>query len=139
MGSWLPRLDTGIEKGREMPPQGEAGRPRPESTVPTKEPVHLSAFREGVPAPATTVLQVIVQRSLAARSLSHAKGGSLMAAYLKVLPLFMMVFPGMVSRVLFPGERRVGRRGPVSVSLRPCNMSGEHYWLCWENVAEVPS
>ncbi|KAM7147839.1 sodium/myo-inositol cotransporter 2 [Molossus nigricans] len=48
--------------------------------------------------------QVIVQRSLAARNLSHAKGGSLMAAYLKTLPLFMMVFPGMVSRVLFPDQ-----------------------------------
>ncbi|XP_069342014.1 sodium/myo-inositol cotransporter 2 isoform X7 [Eulemur rufifrons] len=48
--------------------------------------------------------QVIVQRSLAAKNLSHAKGGSLMAAYLKVLPLFIMVFPGMVSRVLFPDE-----------------------------------
>ncbi|XP_036594279.1 sodium/myo-inositol cotransporter 2 isoform X2 [Trichosurus vulpecula] len=46
--------------------------------------------------------QVIVQRSLAAKNLSHAKGGSLMAAYLKVLPLFLMVMPGMVSRVLFP-------------------------------------
>uniref|UniRef100_A0A8C5XLP3 Sodium/myo-inositol cotransporter 2 n=1 Tax=Microcebus murinus TaxID=30608 RepID=A0A8C5XLP3_MICMU len=48
--------------------------------------------------------QVIVQRSLAAKNLSHAKGGSLMAAYLKVLPLFIMVFPGMVSRILFPDE-----------------------------------
>ncbi|XP_074178984.1 sodium/myo-inositol cotransporter 2 isoform X2 [Rhinolophus sinicus] len=48
--------------------------------------------------------QVIVQRSLAAKNLSHAKGGSLMAAYLKVLPLFMMVMPGMVSRVLFPDQ-----------------------------------
>ncbi|XP_039696121.1 sodium/myo-inositol cotransporter 2 [Pteropus medius] len=48
--------------------------------------------------------QVIVQRSLAAKSLSHAKAGSLLAAYLKVLPLFMMVFPGMVSRVLFPDQ-----------------------------------
>lgn len=48
--------------------------------------------------------QVIVQRSLAAKNLSHAKGGSLMAAYLKVLPLFMMVLPGMVSRVLFPDQ-----------------------------------
>ncbi|XP_006867249.1 PREDICTED: sodium/myo-inositol cotransporter 2 isoform X2 [Chrysochloris asiatica] len=48
--------------------------------------------------------QVIVQRSLAAKNLSHAKGGSLMAAYLKVLPLFMMVFPGMISRVLFPDQ-----------------------------------
>ncbi|KAM5227618.1 sodium/myo-inositol cotransporter 2 isoform 1-T1 [Ctenodactylus gundi] len=48
--------------------------------------------------------QVIVQRSLAAKNLSHAKGGSLMAAYMKVLPLFIMVFPGMVSRVLFPDQ-----------------------------------
>ncbi|XP_036772811.2 sodium/myo-inositol cotransporter 2 isoform X1 [Manis pentadactyla] len=48
--------------------------------------------------------QVIVQRTLAAKNLSHAKGGSLLAAYLKVLPLFMMVFPGMVSRVLFPDQ-----------------------------------
>ncbi|XP_054991984.1 sodium/myo-inositol cotransporter 2 isoform X2 [Sorex araneus] len=48
--------------------------------------------------------QVIVQRTLAAKDLSHAKGGSLMAAYLKVLPLFMMVFPGMVSRILFPDQ-----------------------------------
>ncbi|XP_069065813.1 sodium/myo-inositol cotransporter 2 [Pleurodeles waltl] len=46
--------------------------------------------------------QVIVQRSLSAKNLSHAKGGSLMAAYLKVLPLFIMVFPGMISRILFP-------------------------------------
>ncbi|XP_075384507.1 sodium/myo-inositol cotransporter 2 isoform X2 [Tenrec ecaudatus] len=48
--------------------------------------------------------QVIVQRTLAAKNLSHAKGGSLLAAYLKVLPLFMMVFPGMISRVLFPDQ-----------------------------------
>uniref|UniRef100_A0A674HSS3 Sodium/myo-inositol cotransporter 2 n=1 Tax=Taeniopygia guttata TaxID=59729 RepID=A0A674HSS3_TAEGU len=46
--------------------------------------------------------QVIVQRALAAKNLSHAKGGSLMTSYLKILPLFMMVMPGMISRVLFP-------------------------------------
>nr|XP_021152411.1 sodium/myo-inositol cotransporter 2 isoform X3 [Columba livia] len=49
--------------------------------------------------------QVIVQRSLAAKNLSHAKGGSLMTSYLKILPLFMMVMPGMISRILFPGLR----------------------------------
>lgn len=64
----------------------------------------------------TTVFQVIVQRSLAAKNLSHAKGGSLMAAYLKVLPLFMMVMPGMVSRVLFPGKKTAARRGVVCVA-----------------------
>lgn len=46
--------------------------------------------------------QMMVQRTLAAKSLSHAQGGTLFAGYLKVLPLFMMVMPGMISRVLFP-------------------------------------
>ena len=48
-------------------------------------------------------VQVIVQRSLAAKNLIHAKGGSLLAAYLKVFPFFMMVLPGMISRILYPG------------------------------------
>ncbi|XP_053550893.1 sodium/myo-inositol cotransporter 2 [Bombina bombina] len=48
--------------------------------------------------------QVIVQRSLSAKNLSHAKGGSLLAAYLKVLPLFLMVLPGMISRILFTDQ-----------------------------------
>ncbi|XP_051995606.1 sodium/myo-inositol cotransporter 2 [Xyrauchen texanus] len=48
--------------------------------------------------------QVIVQRSLAAKNILHAKGGSLLAAYLKVLPFFMMVLPGMISRILYPDE-----------------------------------
>ncbi|BFZ18212.1 hypothetical protein BsWGS_21251 [Bradybaena similaris] len=45
--------------------------------------------------------QVIVQRALAAKNLSHAKAGCLLAAYLKFLPLFLMVFPGMIARVLY--------------------------------------
>ena len=45
--------------------------------------------------------QVIVQRALAAKNLAHAQGGTLFAGYLKLLPLFMMVMPGMVSRVLY--------------------------------------
>ncbi|KAK9978327.1 hypothetical protein ABG768_020082 [Culter alburnus] len=48
--------------------------------------------------------QVIVQRSLASKNILHAKGGSLLAAYLKVLPFFMMVIPGMISRILYPDE-----------------------------------
>ncbi|XP_077067994.1 sodium/myo-inositol cotransporter 2 [Siphateles boraxobius] len=48
--------------------------------------------------------QVIVQRSLASKNILHAKGGSLLAAYLKVLPFFMMVLPGMISRILYPDE-----------------------------------
>ncbi|MBN3305182.1 SC5A2 protein, partial [Amia calva] len=48
--------------------------------------------------------QVIVQRCLAARSLTHVKAGCLLCGYLKLLPMFLMVFPGMISRVLYPDE-----------------------------------
>ncbi|XP_011539226.1 sodium/glucose cotransporter 4 isoform X2 [Homo sapiens] len=47
---------------------------------------------------------VIVQRSLSAKSLSHAKGGSVLGGYLKILPMFFIVMPGMISRALFPDE-----------------------------------
>ena len=43
----------------------------------------------------------MVQRTLAAKSLSHAQGGTLLAGYIKILPLFMMVIPGMISRALY--------------------------------------
>ncbi|NXO10048.1 SC5AA protein, partial [Oriolus oriolus] len=46
--------------------------------------------------------QVIVQRSLSAKNLSHAKAGSILASYLKMLPLFLIIMPGMISRVLYP-------------------------------------
>jgi sodium/myo-inositol cotransporter 3 len=45
--------------------------------------------------------QMMVQRTLAAKSLSHAQGGTLLAGYIKILPLFMIIIPGMISRVLF--------------------------------------
>uniref|UniRef100_A0A665WSI1 Solute carrier family 5 member 9 n=1 Tax=Echeneis naucrates TaxID=173247 RepID=A0A665WSI1_ECHNA len=48
--------------------------------------------------------QVIVQRSLSAKSLSHAKAGSVLGGYLKLLPMFFIVMPGMISRALFPDE-----------------------------------
>ena len=44
-----------------------------------------------------------MQRLLAAKSLSHAQGATLMAGFIKILPLFMMVMPGMISRIKFPG------------------------------------
>jgi len=43
-----------------------------------------------------------VQRALAAKTMSHAKSGCVLASYLKLLPLFIMIFPGMAARVLFP-------------------------------------
>lgn len=48
--------------------------------------------------------QVIVQRVLAAKNIAHAKGSTLMAGFLKILPMFIIVMPGMISRVLFTDE-----------------------------------
>ncbi|XP_036597531.1 sodium/glucose cotransporter 5 isoform X4 [Trichosurus vulpecula] len=49
--------------------------------------------------------QVIVQRSLSARNLNHAKAGSILASYLKMLPMGLIIMPGMISRALYPGLR----------------------------------
>ncbi|XP_066476333.1 sodium/myo-inositol cotransporter isoform X3 [Tiliqua scincoides] len=49
--------------------------------------------------------QVIVQRVLAAKNIAHAKGATLMAGILKLLPMFIIVVPGMISRILFTGLR----------------------------------
>ncbi|XP_070706097.1 sodium/glucose cotransporter 1 [Pempheris klunzingeri] len=45
--------------------------------------------------------QVIVQRCLSAKNLSHVKAGCVLCGYLKLLPMFLMVFPGMISRILY--------------------------------------
>uniref|UniRef100_A0A2K5RCV3 Sodium/mannose cotransporter SLC5A10 n=1 Tax=Cebus imitator TaxID=2715852 RepID=A0A2K5RCV3_CEBIM len=60
--------------------------------------------------------QVIVQRSLSARDLNHAKAGSILASYLKMLPMVLIIMPGMISRALFPGAHIYGERHQVSVS-----------------------
>merc|ERR1740123_462608 len=48
--------------------------------------------------------QVIVQRALASKDMSHAKGACVLAGWLKLLPLFIMIFPGMAARILFTDE-----------------------------------
>ncbi len=47
--------------------------------------------------------QVIVQRVLAAKNLTHAKAGCVLASFLKFLPIFLIVFPGMIARLLYTG------------------------------------
>lgn len=41
---------------------------------------------------------------MAAKNIGHARAATLMAGYLKFLPLFLIIMPGMISRVLFPGK-----------------------------------
>ncbi|XP_032122802.1 solute carrier family 5 member 4 isoform X2 [Sapajus apella] len=49
--------------------------------------------------------QVIVQRCLCGKDMSHVKAACIMCAYLKLLPMFLMVMPGMISRILYTGLR----------------------------------
>ncbi|XP_071088199.1 sodium/glucose cotransporter 4-like [Haliotis cracherodii] len=48
--------------------------------------------------------QIMVQRCLSAKNLSHAKGGSVFAAILKIFNFFLWIVPGMISRILFPDD-----------------------------------
>lgn len=72
-------------------------------------------------------IQVIVQRSLSAKSLSHAKAGSVLGGYLKLLPTFFIVMPGMISRALFPGQSTLGKVVLVLFSLKKESFRSQHF------------
>ncbi|XP_025789366.1 sodium/glucose cotransporter 1-like [Puma concolor] len=48
--------------------------------------------------------QIFVQRCLAGKNMSHVRGGCVLCGYLKLLPMFSIVMPGMISRILFPDK-----------------------------------
>ena len=48
--------------------------------------------------------QYIVQKALSARNLDHARAGGNLTALLKILPVFLFVFPGLIARVLWPEQ-----------------------------------
>ncbi|XP_054568394.1 sodium/glucose cotransporter 1-like isoform X2 [Eptesicus fuscus] len=45
--------------------------------------------------------QIFVQRCLAGKNIFHVKGGCVLCGYLKLLPMFTVVMPGMISRILY--------------------------------------
>jgi len=47
--------------------------------------------------------QYIVQRVLSAKNLDHARGGTLFAGFLKILPVFILVLPGIIAYALTDG------------------------------------
>ena len=49
--------------------------------------------------------QYIVQRVLAARNISEARKGTFLTAGLKILPMFLLVIPGLIAVALFPGVK----------------------------------
>jgi SSS family solute:Na+ symporter len=56
--------------------------------------------------------QVIVQRVLSARDEGHAKAGTIFAGFLKILPVFMLVLPGIMAYALFRDQ--LGANGQVT-------------------------
>ncbi len=47
--------------------------------------------------------QYIVQRVLGAKSINHARWGIILAGFMKIIPLFIMVFTGAMALSLYPG------------------------------------
>ncbi|KAH3763741.1 sodium transporter [Pelomyxa schiedti] len=59
--------------------------------------------------------QVMVQRALSAKNLDHGRAGTIGAAFLKILPLFMMSFVGVIAYALYPEE--VSQRADIAYPL----------------------
>ena len=57
--------------------------------------------------------QVNVQRVLGARNLHHATSGAIFAGFLKIIPVFIFVLPGIIGFILY-NERLTGEDGKVA-------------------------
>lgn len=71
--------------------------------------------------------QVIVQRTLAAKNIENARGGTILAGFLKILPVFMLVVPGMIARSLYPQEMAADTNAAfplLVVRLMPAGLQG---------------
>ena len=68
--------------------------------------------------------QVIVQRVLGAKNEAHARGGALFCGLLKILPVFILVLPGLIARALYPDIRGDEAYPTLVVRLLPSGMIG---------------
>jgi len=68
--------------------------------------------------------QVIVQRVLGARSEAAARGGALFCGLLKVLPVFVLVLPGLIARALYPDIRGDEAYPTLVIRLLPPGLIG---------------
>ncbi len=72
-----------------------------------------------------TLNQYFVQRALAARSLDDGRKGALFAGLLKLPNLFLMILPGLIAVVLFPGLESPDRVFPaLAFELLPLGLRG---------------
>lgn len=69
--------------------------------------------------------QYIMQRVLGARSLDHARWGAMLAAALKLLPLFLMAIPGALALALLPNLENGDQVFPAMiVNFLPIGLTG---------------
>jgi solute:Na+ symporter, SSS family len=71
--------------------------------------------------------QVIVQRVLSAKDIANAKAGTVVAGFLKILPVFMLIVPGMIARALYPQEMEADSNAAfptLVVRLMPVGLQG---------------
>jgi SSS family solute:Na+ symporter len=69
--------------------------------------------------------QVIVQKTLSARSVSDARMGAFFCAALKILPVFILVVPGLIAKTIWPAEVTGDNAFPLLVKrLLPPGLSG---------------
>jgi SSS family solute:Na+ symporter len=69
--------------------------------------------------------QVIVQKTLSARSIPDARKGAFFCAALKILPVFVLVLPGLIAKALWPADVTGDNAYPLLVTrLLPPGLSG---------------
>jgi SSS family solute:Na+ symporter len=69
--------------------------------------------------------QTNVQRVLGARTIEEGQKGAIFAAFLKILPLFILVLPGVIARVLYPDlERHDLAFSTMVTNLLPAGLRG---------------
>ena len=68
--------------------------------------------------------QVIVQRVLGAKTEEDARGGALLCGLLKILPVFVLVLPGLIARALYPDITGDDAYPTLVVRLLPSGLVG---------------
>ncbi len=69
--------------------------------------------------------QVIVQKTLSARNLDDARRGTIFCAALKILPVFILVLPGLIAKALWPEDVTGDNAYPLLVlRLLPAGVQG---------------
>ena len=69
--------------------------------------------------------QVIVQKTLSAKNIPEARKGTFLCAGLKILPVFILVLPGLIAKALWPSDVTGDNAYPLMVKrLMPAGLMG---------------